>query len=402
MKYALLFPQTRDIVEYTISVLRHLMCVNGHEIVDDAAEADIVCVSVCDISQAAFVEKIRTAYPNKVIAVGGHAAIYYRLFGLFADIVNIGQGFEFFECHSIDEIRALPCVWTRDKDGQTIHSSKKINWPLVPIANVTNQQRYYWGAVGCKNKCKFCMTSWTNPHQQNSPTSVKRVLEKYPNATIVTNDSDDVPSRMTQSIMLVDFLQKPLKKYSVYRIGIEFATEASRKYYGKPFSDEQFRQAIARAVQYGVRLKLFCIGGINEKDEWDGLYNSIQPIYQKGNFEIKMTNIVYDMFTPMKRERMTIDHRRMWRTGELKQFVSALKLRGGWPFKALPCSTPEDTMAKNALCYVCDMGDYRAARLLKGKSADEIQSALVNTFFKNDYSETVAIDHHKLVESLSH
>lgn len=398
MKYALLFPQTSDIVEYTVSVLRHLAQINGHSLTTPS-EADILAVSVCDVSQVAFVEKVRVQYPHKVIIVGGHAAIYYRLFGLFADLVNIGQGFEAFACQTIQALRELPCVWTSKKAGSQIISSRYIDWAVVPVANVTNRQRYYWGATGCKNKCAFCCTSWTNPHQQNSQSRVAHVLAKYPNTTIVTNDSDNIPSRMTQSIMLIDFLKKPLKKYGVYRMGIEFATEATRRRYGKPFSDNQFRVAISRAVEHGVRLKLFCIGGINDKQEWRDLFDSVPAIYQKGNFEVKMTNVMYDPFTPLKRERMAIDHRRMWRTDEMKQWIATLKLRGGWPFKALPCATPEDAMRKNALLYVMDMTDYQRYKDLKGKTADQIQSALVTMFFPNDYSATIKIDHRRYTDA---
>lgn len=135
MKYALLFKQTEDIVEYTISVLRHIAGVYGHTFTDPE-DADIIAVSVCDLSQISFVEGIRKKYPNKKIAIGGHASIYFKLWGLFADYVNIGQGFEFFECKTIEQIEALPCVWTRDKQPP-FASSTKIDWSIVPVANVT-------------------------------------------------------------------------------------------------------------------------------------------------------------------------------------------------------------------------------------------------------------------------
>lgn len=211
MKYAICYQQTKDIVEYTISVVRHLIKINGHELVDPE-DADLIGISVCDITQIAFVEKTRKQHPNARIIVGGHAAVYFKLFGLFADYVSVGQGHEIFKCQSLNEIEALPSVWVSAHPKESIKPSTLIEWKNVPLANVTHRQLYYLGAVGCKNKCRFCLTSWTNPHQKNKKANIQRVLRDHPQCTIVTNDSDDIPSRMTQSIMLKDFLVKPLKK----------------------------------------------------------------------------------------------------------------------------------------------------------------------------------------------
>jgi hypothetical protein len=381
-----------------MSVVRNLMAMNGHCVVSPD-EADIICVSVCDVTQVKFVESVRRKYPDKKIVVGGHAAIYYKLFGLFADYVALGQGFEFFKCQSVGEFSSLPSVWHKDKADVLIPSTL-IEWGAVPIANVTQKQRYYLGAVGCKNKCKFCMTSWTNPHQRNDDYRVKAAMKKYPNITVVTNDSDNVASRMTQSIMLLDFLKKPLKKYGVYRIGVEFATEESRKKYGKLFTDAQFCEMVQRAVGNGVRLKLFCIGGINTIDEWRGLFSQIPPIFQKGNFEIKFTNITYDMFTPMKFHRYEIDIDRMFDTKKAHDFVTELKLSGGWPFKALPTSGVKDTLLRNALCYTTNADEYALYNELRMPKVEKerVLSAVLNVFFKNDYSASVKINHRASIE----
>jgi hypothetical protein len=393
MKYAILFEQTEDIIEYGISVLRHIAQHYGHTIVPPA-DADILAVSVCDISQIVFLEKVRKQYPNKKIIVGGHAATYYKLFGLFADMVNIGQGFDAFECQSLDQLDSLSCVWTPAKDGQIILASWHIDWDIVPLANVTQKQKYYWGAVGCKNKCKFCATSWTNPHQVNDKLRVAQVLKKYPNCTIVTNDSDNVGERMTQSVMLIDFLKRIPKKYGVYRIGVEFATEDTRRYYGKFFTDNQFIQAIQHAIDYGARLKLFCIGGINTIEEWHNLFFSIPPIYQHGSFEVKFTNMSYEMFTPMKRYRSTIDPAKMMNTDKVRKFIGELKL-SRFPFKSMPCTNEIGTLRRNGLCYVTNADEYAIYRdSSKIKTIDSMMRVLDKIgFYQNDYSDTVKINH---------
>jgi hypothetical protein len=393
MKYAILFEQTEDIVEYTISVLRHIACHYGHTIVDPI-DADVIAVSVCDISQVSFVEKLRKKYPDKKILVGGHSSVYYKLFGLFADMVNIGQGFDAFACKSLEELEKLPSVWTPAKDRQIIHASWRIDWDIVPVANVTSNQRYYWGAVGCKNKCKFCSTSWTNPHQVNDVGRVAAVRQKYPNTTIVTNDSDFVGERMTQSVMLVDFLKRKPKKYGVYRIGVEFATEATRRYYGKSFTDEQFLQAIQHAEDYGTRLKMFCIGGINTHEEWRQLFFSIPPIYHQGHYDVKFTNITYEMFTPMKRERHNINPSLMWETNEAREFITELKMTR-FPFHSMPCTGRVGTLRRNMLCYVTNQREYDIYKQT-AKVTDVsllMRSMQEAGYYVNDYSDTVKINH---------
>lgn len=391
MKYAVLCKHSADVIEYTVSVLNHLIKINNHELVTPD-DADIIVVSVCDITQVEWVDKLKKQYPDKTLMVGGHATIYYKLFGLFADIITLGEGFEVFKCQTIDEIKALPSVWYPNCNKDVLIPSTYIDWSKVPVANVTNKQRYYWGAVGCKNKCKFCLTSWTHPHQKNSKKRIEQVLTKYPNCTIVSNDSDELPARMTQSIMLKDFLKVDLKKYAVYRIGVEFATEETRRKYGKPFTDDMFVQAIERAYQYGVRLKLFCIGGINTIDEWDTLFSKIPTHYERGNIEVKFTNINYEMFTPMVHERNNLDLNNLWNTKKAKTFISKHKERV-WALKALPCTSEINCMLKNILIYTTNMSEYKQYKLLKKASAYEIYSYYKNSgILDNVYTETVKID----------
>ena len=390
MKYAVLYNMVGDIVEYTISVIKHLMIYNGHEITTPD-DADILAISICDVTQIKFVERVRKLYPGKKLLVGGHAAIYYKLFGIFADYVNLGQGFEVFECQTIEEIENLPSVWVRGVEKPVLIPSTKIDWSIVPVANVTRKQKYYWGAVGCKNKCKFCLTSWANPHQKNDVHRVKQVLKQYPNCTIVSNDSEDVPPRMTQSIMLKDFLVRPLKKHAVYRIGVEFATETNRRRYGKPFSDDMFVQAVDRAYDEPVRLKLFCISGIDGYDDWDALFSQLHPHYQTGNIEVKFTNISYEMFTPIKRERFGIDIDKMFSTERARTFVSKHKLTN-FALKALPCTSVRNCLSKNILLYTTNIDEYHMHRKIYREPEDVMLRYFKEISKDNDYSDTVKIN----------
>jgi len=359
----------------------------GHEI-STPEDADILCLSVCDITEVEWVKKIREKFPRKIIATGGHACVYYRIFKLYSDFVNIGHGFDFFSCQTIEEIRTLPCV-VSDFSSPPYKASEKVEWRVFPIANVTKRQKYYIGAFGCKNKCQFCLTSWTHKHQINP--YARQATQKYKNITLVSNDSHNTDNRMTQSIMVRDFIspQKTLKKYAVYRLGIEFATEHDRKKYGKPFTDDDFVTIFLKAQQYGVRLKLFCISGINTIDEWHHLFANIPYIYTKGKYEIKFTNLTFEMFTPLKKGRFEIDPAHYFDSTQVKQFVSYYKQRV-WPLNSMPCSSPLKTMQRMAFCWSKTEQDILLAK--KMKNLDEAVHALKSVYFLQDYNDDIQFD----------
>jgi len=383
MKFAFVTKSAKDIVEYTITVLRCIAVAKGHTITR-MQECDVIGVSVCDVSEIKFLKKIRDMYPHKKILVGGHASVYFKLFLIYADAVNVGHAFEALSCASWDEIVSLPCVATGAKE--TITSSNFIEWRLFPLANVTKKQQYYVGGFGCKNKCKFCLTSWTHQHTTNP--FAENVLRRQKTVTIVSNDSHHIQDRMTQSMMVKDFVRKKiLKKYAVYRLGVEFATERSRSKYGKPFSDKEFLAIFTQYLKWGARLKLFCIAGINTHDEWHRLFSMIPSIYQKETIEIKFTNLNYEMFAPIKKERYSLDPSLFFTTDKAREFITVHKERV-WPLKSMPTMKPIDTLFKTSLCWVTNADELQHLSEIK-KSLDDVCDNLLCNLFKNDYSGQV-------------
>ncbi len=392
MKFAILCNTEMDHIQYTVSVLTHIAKFYGHEIVEPE-DADMLLVSVCDVHDLGFAEKVRNKYPNKIIMIGGHAAVYYKLWFLFGDYVNIGQGFELLKCQSIDEMKELKCVTWEGKD-EIIHPSNLIEWENVPVANVSKGGRYYWGSVGCKNKCSFCVTSWTNTYQTNSPARVNKVLTQYPNCIIVTNDSAGFLSRPTQSIMLKDFLKAPLRQGSIYRLGIEFATEERRKKYGKSFTDSEFVAAMLRAARRKVRLRLFCITGLDTMEEWDGLFGQIPPIYDNaGAFRVKFTNLDYQMFTPMRHERYDISLDNMFNTKIAEKFLRKY-MANVRPLRTLPCSSKQTTLLRNVLYYTTNREEYEGYKMVKKYDDERATLAYIKDMgvFDNDYTDTIKFD----------
>lgn len=316
MKYHLV--EDRRNVHFTYGLIRHLCDYYGHSLMARPEDADMILVSLCDVTLFPDLAKIRSQHPRAKIAVGGHFAFFFKACALFADYVCVGQGFEFFACQSEEEIRSLPCVYYhgRDTKANPIVANQKILWRLCPVIQVSTKSFYYFAGVGCKNKCRFCFTSWTHRHELNNPALVRnagKMIGSKGNLTLISNEyADDFGignnKVRVRDVMLRDFLKERRKTVQLVRVGLEFATEASRRRLGKPFSDDELFEAIRHAGRLGVGLQLFCIGGIDTHDEWADLFSRVPEDYRfSPRVFFKFTNLEYQMFTPLFAERHKID-----------------------------------------------------------------------------------------------
>jgi hypothetical protein len=299
---------------YVNAVIRHLIEVNGHELVTDPLQADYLLISLRDITEIFELEKLRNTYPRTKIAVGGHLAVYFKLLALFADVVNVGQGFEFFRAQSENEILDLDCIYTpKDPDAMVVPSTF-IEWSRLPASQVSKNVFYYLGAVGCRNKCKYCLTSWTNRYQRNDYTRIKTLEARIPKGkslNLISNDNvkrNILNKTRVKDMMLRDFIRQREKDSTFVRMGLEFATEETRAKYGKPFTDEELLFALDHAKALNVQTQFFCITGLNTIEEWQHLFNQI-PVDMdfRPRVFFKFTNLEYCMFTPIFDERYDLD-----------------------------------------------------------------------------------------------
>jgi hypothetical protein len=253
---------------------------------------DFILFSICDVSQIGILVKIRNENPKKKIIVGGHFAIFYKLCILFSDYVSIGQGFDFFKCQSEEEIKELDSVYYEGKNKE-ITPSILIEWEQIPICKITRNGYYYWNSVGCKNKCKFCLTSWTNKYQCNSLSRIKEIVNNKKNINFISNENDNLVEIKEQrkSIMLKDFLNIKKHYCNYYRIGLEFATEGNRKKQGKYFTNDMLVQSILKAVKEKVRIQFFCIAGYEPKEEWYKLFSILPALSEGWEIKFKFTNV---------------------------------------------------------------------------------------------------------------
>lgn len=119
------------------------------------------------------------------------------------------------------------------------------------------------------------------------------------------------------------FLGVRKKKSNIVRMGIEFATEATRKKMGKPIKDADIIRVLHKARELNQDIHLFFIGGLNTWQEW---YDFFDIFPDEAKFRprvfLKFTNLDINQMTPLYKER-----RRLPNPDNLldKTFVDKLK-----------------------------------------------------------------------------
>ena len=261
------FTQRTRFLAYT--VVAKALTLAGHILTEDMEHCDAVLFSMCDVMEYPALIKLRKAAKRPLI-VGGSYAYHFRSAILYADGVWVGECYEMAECRTLDELLGHPCCYTGGP--QLPRASDRIDWEKVPVCQTAPHKAYYWGGQGCKNKCRFCLTSWTHPHQVNSAeriASAKRVAEAHKlHLMICSNEYSDGNGGRTQDMMLRDYIRIPVSG-GVVRLGVEFATEETRRRVGKPITDGDMEAAIAKMSREGVSLRLFHIGGYDRREDWE-------------------------------------------------------------------------------------------------------------------------------------
>jgi hypothetical protein len=394
MKYSLnISNQYKNNVFYTEYLIKNLICANGHELVSNI-EADFILISICDITEISYLINIRKAYPRKKIIVGGHVAIFFKLCAIFADYVNVGQGFEFFKCKNEDEIKSLECIYYNSKNS-IIKPSTIIEWNKCQVVQLSKKRYSYLASTGCKNKCKFCLTSWTNKLQNNNSIRIKKAYELANNRKaclkLISNDGYD-NSKVKENVkdmLLTDFIKIGKVNTSQVRLGLEFAKESNRKKYGKYFTNKQLLQAIIRAREENIVLQLFCISGIDTKQDWINLLSIIPEYLQLSpKLIFKFTNLEYQMFTPIHRERfdINIDNYLDYSFGkELYNLFTVTQKN----FKTKPIKYPAWALYRSALSHCTNINEFNFVYNYRNCKDINIMKRVYDKVIANDYSNMI-------------
>lgn len=301
----------------------------GHELTPDVDGCDLVLFSICDAVEYRQLMAMRKRAGSKPLVVGGAFAFNFWTCKLWCDGVWIGEVYDMAECKTVDELLESKHCYTGG-DELPIASSR-IEWDKVPIAQIEKRRCYYWGGVGCKNKCRFCYTSWTHAHQVNSKARIEHARKvckaRKIHLMVSSNEYDNSPGVPTFDMMVKDYVNTPVK-CNMVRSGIEFATEETREYMGKPISRDELFKALQKSKEEKVRLRWFHIAGYNTIEEWDEymreLADMLDYVRPTVLFHLEFNNLDYQNFTPLYRERKNIDISRYADAAQVKKWRNIL------------------------------------------------------------------------------
>lgn len=390
MRYA--FPQYYESKSrfMTYALVYRALVNAGHTVVADAGDCDAVLCSLCDVTEYGYLQRLR-ASTDKPIIVGGAFAFNYWSAILCCNAVWIGEVFDFAACASLTDVYESVHCYTGDAN-KLLAASQRIDWSVAPVCQIAPGKCYYLGGVGCKNKCRFCFTSWTHQHEVNSQAriiSARRVAkEQKMHLMVVSNEYDagDIGGT-TRDMLLTDYIAEPVRGASFVRCGIEFATEESRRRNGKAIMDAQIVAALRKANDDNVSLRFFHISGYDRIEDWDRYIGWIAATLRSAPnnrlVHLMFNNLQYQNYTPLYAERRSIDPSRYIDINTTRAWYDTLRqssrhvlVGAPSPFQHVACRMGvELSSSRDQLDYWLSMSKDPARKL----SVDAAYRALFDT-----------------------
>lgn len=305
----------------------------GHEIVEDIKGSDAVLFSMCDVVEYRDLMKMRKRSEGYPLIVGGAFTFNFWATKLYCDAVWVGEVYDMAECKTLEELYESPFCYTGEEMPK---ASTRIDWAQVPIAQIKPTTCYYWGGVGCKNKCRFCYTSWTHKHQTNAPERIKAAIKEAKKRhlfiMVSSNEYENDPDARTFDMLLKDYIKVPVKGKTV-RCGVEFATDETRKKNGgagKSLTKNDIYHALQKAAVERCSLKLFHIAGYDKKEDWETYINDLCAMLDNIKDEKMLTlgfnNLQYQNYTPLYSERKNINPDNYISIEDTKRWYDTLRM----------------------------------------------------------------------------
>lgn len=261
---------------YSFELLKHIAKYYKHEIVEPI-NCDVLCVSLTSHYEIDKLKKARKEYKDKIIIVGGHVSNAPACLLTYADYVNLGQGFEFFrDAKKISDIENLPYIVSKNKREGTY--SHFIDWDILPIVKISKYSYSYLESVGCKNKCKFCLTSWLNKYQVNpKQKTISMLVERYRKMQynqfyLIGNNYERESCNLNVSdVTLKGYIKNPGKyeKTKLIRVGIESPDEKTRFFLGKKITDDEVKEFFKITKHLKKRVNIFLMAGFDTQEVWE-------------------------------------------------------------------------------------------------------------------------------------
>jgi len=286
---------------YTYELLKHLARKNNHEITEDVGKADAILLSLTSFYEFNELLKLRKNHKEKIIIVGGHACNSPEPLLHYANYVNLGQGFEFFKLKSFSEIeQAYFIVHKNKKHGKY---SDLIEWNLLPIVQISKNSYSYLESVGCKYKCSFCLTSWTNKYQKNpNDIIIKNIEEKYAEKQLyfIGNNYERPNTKIKVSDATIKkYNENPLyyDNISLIRVGLESPSQETRYMLKKRISDEEVKKFFYFTKKYKKRANIFMIAGLDSQETWENFTEILGDNFEESHPSL---NFIINYLDPSK------------------------------------------------------------------------------------------------------
>jgi radical SAM superfamily enzyme YgiQ (UPF0313 family) len=298
----------QKITTYTFELLKHIAIKYGHEIVDTPEKADLSGISLTSFFEIDQLRIFRNKNQNGVIIAGGHACNNPSALLRYADYVCLGQCFELFrDCQNISDIKEKEYIVHRGKlSGQY---SDYINWDIIPCVQIGKNSYSYLYSMGCRNKCKFCLTSWANKYQVNPNKSrALRIRRKIGNKQLylITNDFDSgvTVNRSVSDVRIKEYIKNPksFEGIKLLRLGVESPSESTRKWLSKPIKDDHLIEFFRLTKRQNQRVNIFMMAGFNSQEEWESFSELLDQDYD-GKAKIGVIINYFDpcALTPLER-----------------------------------------------------------------------------------------------------
>jgi radical SAM superfamily enzyme YgiQ (UPF0313 family) len=324
--------------KYTDKTLRYLCRYYGIEIASEE-DADLILVTIDDPDDLRTLKRARKIAGHRPVIAGGFEGFGGEYLLAYADGINVGEGFEFFEAlgkaKSVDSLLLLPYVLTKDKN--VVYPSTRIDCDKLPVVRIRPKLWYYLAGRGCVGKCAFCATSFYYPRWHNSDINIQRVLKYIEGEggrlTLITNDSAEIKvqskARSVQSVRIKDYLRNPARfqKSNMLHFGIEGFSEEQRRYFGKPISNELITELIHVTGERKQQIEFFFVPGLPDTYEAMMKFAESVPVcaYPYPRIMIKLTRLDPSPHTPL----WTYDIRQIERLTDeqIDEFHNVLKAR---------------------------------------------------------------------------
>lgn len=280
-----------NIKEYSVRLVTHVM---RDYMTDDPSQADIVMVSLCDITEIGDIAKARKFC--KPILTGGMVADF-PVVNELSDFTYHGEIYglrdHFAAGGNLDD---CPHVSTHANRKLDIYQG--IAWGENPIIGVGGKAKYYYTSKGCPVRCKYCLIGNSRDYQVIPERLYNRAVHQAGKhiMPIAAYNPYGVPTDAAIGEAL-------LKKYNqgefgrgarLIRSGVEFVTPALSRGLAKGVTIDDFNLALDVSKRNNTKLILYFIGGLESQSDINTFFGLINLDYATK----PVVNIVYTYIDP--------------------------------------------------------------------------------------------------------